>query len=77
MPKGFTSFHRHAGRPGEGPGPESLARPAVSFALSGMESTGGAQSVFPMTSRPPATISTRSFPNLWAYRVTRAKRCSA
>ncbi|MHC1767227.1 MAG: M4 family metallopeptidase [Verrucomicrobiia bacterium] len=37
MPKGFASFHRHAGRPGEGVGPESLARPALSFALSGAE----------------------------------------
>jgi bacillolysin len=42
MPKGFTSFHRHAGRPGEGPGPESLARSAVSFAAPGGEFTEGA-----------------------------------
>jgi bacillolysin len=37
MPKGFTSFHRHVGQPGEGPGPESLARPSLSFAPSGAE----------------------------------------
>lgn len=38
MPKGFTSFHRHAGQPGEGPGPENLAPPALSFAPPGAES---------------------------------------